>query len=70
MDFVTNLPESSRGYDAIFSIVDRFTKYVRFIPCRSNISAVEVAQLFFENWVCRYGMPVKIISDRDVKFTS
>ena len=32
--------------------------------------APEVATLFFENWVCRFGMPSKIISDRDPRFTS
>ena len=70
MDFVTNLPVSNRGFDAIFSIVDRFSRLCKFIPCKTSISALEVADLFFEQWVCKYGMPTKIISDRDVKFTS
>ena len=70
MDFITHLPVSTRGFDAIFSIVDRFSRLVRFIPCSSSMSAVECAQLFFEHWVCRFGVPGKIVSDRDVKFTS
>jgi hypothetical protein len=68
MDFVVNLPVSERGFDCIFTIVDRFSRLVRFIPCKTAISAVEVASLFFEHWVCRFGMPDKIISDRDVRF--
>jgi hypothetical protein len=28
MDFVTHLPVSTRGYDAIFSIIDRFSDLV------------------------------------------
>ena len=36
----------------------------------STYTAQDVAQLFFENWICRYGVPTKIISDRDSKFTS
>jgi hypothetical protein len=68
MDFVVNLPVSSRGHDCIFTIVDRFSRMVRFIPCSTAMSAVDVANLFFENWVCRFGMPLKIISDRDVRF--
>ncbi len=70
MDFITNLPVSDRGFDCIFTIVDRFSRFVKFIPCMTSMDAVECSRLFFENWVCVYGMPSKIISDRDVKFTS
>ena len=70
MDFVTHLLVSTRGYDAIFSIIDRFSRYCRFIPCHTAMSAVECADLFFEHWVCKFGMPVKIVSDRDARFTS
>ena len=70
MDFVVQLPTSERGYDAIFSIIDRFSRVARFIPCHTSISALECANLFFEHWICRFGVPKKIISDRDVKFTS
>jgi hypothetical protein len=69
MDFIVSLPESS-GYDCIFTIVDRFSRFVRFIPCRTSMSAIDCARLFFEHWVCQFGMPKKIVSDRDVKFTS
>ena len=70
MDFITNLPTSNKGNDCILVIVDTFTKYVNIIPCKTAINAVEVAQLFFDNIVCQFGLPNKIISDRDVKFTS
>ena len=70
MDFVVGLPESTRGFDAIFSIVDRFSRVCKFIPCSTLLTALEAANLFFEHWVCRFGVPTKIISDRDVKFTS
>lgn len=63
-----HLPVSNRGYDSIFTIVDRFSRLVRFIPCHTAISAEDVASLFFEHWVCRHGMPKKIVCDRDVKF--
>ena len=70
MDFVTHLPVTKRGYDAIFTIVDRFSKYVTFVPMKSTDDAKHVAELLFNNWVCLFGMPAKIISDRDSKFTS
>ena len=63
-----NLLVSTRGYDAIFTIVDRFYRFVRFIPCKSDLSAQDAAQLFFDNRICKYGMPSKIISDRDTRF--
>ncbi len=68
MDFIMQLPRSDRGYDAIFSIVDRFSRLCRFIPCKSDLTASDAAQLFFEHWLCRFGVPRKIISDRDPRF--
>ncbi len=32
MDFVTNLPVSVRGFDGVMTIVDRFSRLVKFIP--------------------------------------
>lgn len=51
-------------------IVDTFTKYVNIIPCKTSIDAMGVAKLVFDNIICQYGVPSKIISDRDVRFTS
>ncbi len=72
MDFVVNLPTSVRGFDGIMTIVlyDRFSRLVKFIPMKTASSAADVARLFFDNWLCVYGAPSKIISDRDVRFQS
>jgi hypothetical protein len=43
MDFIVQLPTSVRGYDAIFSIVDRFSRLCRFIPCSTSLSAYDAA---------------------------
>lgn len=69
MDFVTHLPKSN-GYDGIFSVVDRFSKYCKFIPFKCNATAPDIANLLFEHWICQFGMPSTIVSDRDAKFTS
>lgn len=42
MDFITHLPLSN-GYNSIFSIVDRFSKYVRFIPIKDDYDAPQIA---------------------------
>ena len=70
MDFVVSLPMTSCDNDAIFSIIDRFSCVYCFIPCSISLTALDAANLFSEHWVCKYGVPKKIISDRDVKFTS
>lgn len=70
MDFITHLPVTTSGADAIFSIIDRFSKFCMFIPIVGECSALECARLFFANWVCFFGCPTKIISDRDTRFTS
>ena len=65
MDLIVSLPTTTTGYDAVFTVVDRFSKLVKFTPCMTSISAAELAQLFMDQIVCHWGMPGKIISDRD-----
>ena len=43
MDIITHLPVTERGYDAIEMFVDCMSKYVYFVPCKSTISAEELA---------------------------
>ena len=54
----------------MFTIVDRFSKYVTFIPCSTNSTAVDLASLLYNNIVCKFSILVKIISDRDSRFLS
>ncbi|GJV62246.1 putative reverse transcriptase domain-containing protein, partial [Tanacetum coccineum] len=35
MDFITKLPKTSSGFDTIWVIVDRFTKFAHFLPMKS-----------------------------------
>ena len=50
-------------------MVDRFSKYVVFIPAPSECLAEEAARIFFSNVVKHFGMPEDIVSDRDTGFT-
>nr|GEV72573.1 putative reverse transcriptase domain-containing protein [Tanacetum cinerariifolium] len=36
IDFITKLPKTTNGYDTIWVIVDRLTKYAHFLPMREN----------------------------------
>jgi hypothetical protein len=69
MDFVTALPCSKKGHDAVLVVVDRFTKMVKFIPTMKTVTAEGAARLFFDNVFRMMGMPKEIISDRDPRFT-
>ena len=70
MDFVVELPPSPGGFNAVLTVVDRLSKMTYFIPTTTNLTAEGAAQLFFENIVCRHGLPENIVSDRDPKFVS
>ena len=70
MDLVTSLPQTAAGYDAVFTVVDRFSKLVKFTHCTSTIGAAELAQLFMDQIVCQWGVPKKILSDHDPYFLS
>ena len=73
LDFVTGLPMSEEGHNTILTITDKFSRLVRLIAMRSGeseSSAEEVARIFVDSWWRCYGMPAKVISDRDVRFTS
>ncbi|GJS54854.1 putative reverse transcriptase domain-containing protein [Tanacetum coccineum] len=70
MDFVTKLPKTSTGHDAIWVIVDRLTKSAHFIPIRATDSMETLTRLYIKEIVSRHGVPISIISDRDSHFTS
>nr|GEV28996.1 putative reverse transcriptase domain-containing protein [Tanacetum cinerariifolium] len=65
MDFITNLPKSSQGYDTIWVIFDRLTKSAIFIPMRETDPMERLARMYLKEVVARHGIPVSIICDRD-----
>jgi hypothetical protein len=69
MDFVGPLP-LDQGYDCILSITDRLGSDVRIVPTKSDITAEDLAVVFFDNWYCENGLPDDIVSDRDKLFVS
>ena len=69
MDFVVELPES-KGYDAIWVVVDHLTKLRHMVPCKSTCSSEELADLFLHNVWKEHGLPSTVISDRGPQFAS
>jgi hypothetical protein len=58
------------GKSVVLTVVDRFSKYVHFIPLGHLYTAVSVAQAFFDNIVKLHGISCSIVSDRDPVFIS
>ena len=70
VDFVVKL-SLSKGSDSILTITDQgCTKAVILVPCREDMGAEAVAELFKERVFPYTGIPTKLISDCDTQFTS
>ncbi|GJZ84358.1 putative reverse transcriptase domain-containing protein [Tanacetum coccineum] len=50
--------------------IDQLTKSAHFLPMKKRDSMEKLTQLYLKEVVCRHGVPVSIISDRDSHFTS
>jgi hypothetical protein len=70
MDFITRFPKSTKKNDAIMVVVDKLRKVSHFIPLKSTLKEIDIANIFMKEIFRVHGMPKEIISDRDTKFTS
>ncbi|GJP60469.1 hypothetical protein CLOP_g17685 [Closterium sp. NIES-67] len=70
LDFITGLPPTSSGHDAILVVIHKFSKMGHFIPTHTTACTEETAQLFVRHIISQHGIPTTLISDRDPKFTS
>ena len=70
LDFITKLPKSE-GNDTILTIINQAcSKATFFIPCKETIDVEGVANLYAQKVFPHYGIPRKVISDRDTCFTA
>ncbi|GJW07346.1 putative reverse transcriptase domain-containing protein [Tanacetum coccineum] len=70
MFFISGLPRTPSGYDTVWVIVDRLTKSAYFLPTKKTDTMEKLTQLYLKEIVCRHGVPISIILDRDSHFTS
>ncbi|GJY05295.1 putative reverse transcriptase domain-containing protein [Tanacetum coccineum] len=70
IDFITKLPRTRNGHDAIWVIVNRLTKSAHFLAIHEDYSIEKLARLYIDEITVHHGVPVSIISDRDARFTS
>ena len=70
MDFVSDFPLTQRKHEGVWVIVDRLTKFARFLPVRLDYSMDRLAELYVNEIVRLHGIALSIVSDRDPRFTS
>ena len=61
MDFVTSLPNTPRGHDAIWVVVDRLTKSAHFIPINITFHVAQLAEIYIRDIVKLHGVPSSIV---------
>jgi transposase InsO family protein len=69
MNFISGLPKS-KGKDVLMVIIDKLIKYCHLVALSHPFKASDIAQIFLDNIYKLYGLPAKIIIDRDPVFTS
>jgi len=70
MDFIVGLPQTQKGHDAIWVIVDRLTKVAHFIPVKTTFTVSKLAELYIDNILKLHCAPRSIVSDRGPQFTA
>ena len=70
MDFMTHLPQTQQGHDAVWVIVDWLMKSAHFLAVWMTFTLERFCRLFIQEIVRLHGVPISIVSDRDPRFTT
>jgi Integrase zinc binding domain len=69
-DLITDLPKAG-SFNLVLTIMDHnCSKAALFFPCSKDIDTTGVATIYAQQVFPHYGVPKKIISDRDPHFTT
>jgi len=69
MDLIGPLPTTKLGHEWIMTWVDRTSKTIVAAPAHSDrTSAEDIAALTFKEISCRFGLPLTLTMDNDVRF--
>jgi transposase InsO family protein len=69
LDIVGPVPTARSGARYILVIQDCLSRFIVF-SAMSDMTAVTVARTFLTDWICLFGVPTKIITDRGTNFLS
>jgi hypothetical protein len=70
MDFIMGLPLTTRKFDSIWLIVDRFTKSAHFIPINTRYNIQKYAEIYIARVLLLNGVLKMIISDQGSQFVT
>ena len=68
LDYLVNLPMTSSKHVHILSISDHFSKFCQFYPVRDRKAGTAAKCVF--HYMLKFGIPLKLFSDRDPSFES
>ena len=71
MNFITDLSSSlneDTAFDSILIVIDRFTKYVKYIAVNKTITAEELTVIFKKYIIIIFESSDEIVSNRDSVF--
>jgi hypothetical protein len=63
MDFISGLPRSPKGNDAIWVIIDTFSKVAHLISVKSQVCVSQMHGLYLSRITSLHGVPKRIHSD-------
>ena len=70
LNLIVNLPPLM-GYDSILTVINHdVSKAALFFPCNQTIGALGIATIFANHVFPHFGIPCKVISNRDMHFTA
>ena len=70
MDFITHFPRTQHRHDAVWVIVDQLTMSAHFLVMRMTFTLERFRWFYIREIVRLHGVPVSIVSDRDLRFTA
>lgn len=70
MDPVFGLPASASGNDGFLVVVDLFSKFTLAFPMALTASALATAEILWDRVFSVFGVPERLVCDRDTRFTS
>ncbi|GFV95517.1 retrovirus-related Pol polyprotein from transposon opus [Trichonephila clavipes] len=65
-NYIGKLPPSE-GMQYCLTCIGRFSCWMEAIPI-PEITAEIVARVFYEKWICRFGVPAKLVTDQGRQF--
>ena len=65
MDFVNHFPQTSRGHDVVWVIVDRLTKSTHFLALWMTFTLKEFCRLYVREIILLHEVPVSIMTPQN-----